>query len=240
MITPPTRPPRLVDDGYYVEPEPLGPTSARDRWARAGERPISLGCVHVAIGIFAGIWLAALLLVGSSIVDAAPSSGQTTDRIDVSPASSAALSGAPHVRGAVDPGNGSHAGFSLEDSLARFPRPGSAPQPTGEIGTALYSASATWCAPTPTQCQSWGGDAQLGAVFGFRWGDEPYRVRVWRGDRSVDVLVVSHCACGGTHNAIDLSPAAFRVLAPLSRGRVDVAVEDLRGMPGVTLPPTDR
>jgi hypothetical protein len=102
---------------------------------------------------------------------------------------------------------------------------------------AIYNASATWCAPTPTQCQSWGGDAKLGAVFGFRFGDEPYLARVWHGQDYVDVLILSHCACRGTHNAIDLSPSAFRVLAPLSRGRIDVLVEVPVG-PGVTLPPT--
>jgi hypothetical protein len=101
---PPTRPPHLVDDGYLVEPEPLdervpyhGWESARDRWARA-HRPAPLGCVHVALGICIGLWLAALVFVGSSIVDATPSSGQTTDRIDLSPVSSAALSGAPLER----------------------------------------------------------------------------------------------------------------------------------------------
>jgi hypothetical protein len=229
MSTPPHRPPHLIDDGYYVEPEPVELPS---------HRPAPLGCVHVALGICIGVWLAALVLVGSSIVDATPSSSpESTLPVDLSgQRSTPATSGAPHSPGPAVV-RGSPAAGTDGTPQPRSEAP--IPSPSGDIGTALYSASATWCAPTPTQCQSWGGDAKLGAVFGFRFGDEPYRVRVSRGDRSVDVLVVSHCACGGTHNAIDLSPAAFRVLAPLSRGRVEVAVEDLRGMPGVTLPPTD-
>jgi hypothetical protein len=106
----------------------------------------------------------------------------------------------------------------------------------GAVGTALYSASATWCAPTPTQCQNWGGNARLAAVNSFRFGDEPYPVRVWRGDIYVDVTVVSFCGCHGELGYIDLSPAAFRILEPnLDVGRIDVAVEVL-----VDLPPDPR
>jgi hypothetical protein len=94
---PPTRPPHLVDDGYYVEPEPLGWESARDRWEHP-HRPAPLGCVHVALGICIGLWLAALLLVGSSIVDATPSSSpESTLPVDLSgQRSTPATSGAPH------------------------------------------------------------------------------------------------------------------------------------------------
>jgi len=123
----------------------------------------------------------------------------------------------------------------------------------GEDGAAssIYTASATWCAPTKTQCQSWGGNAKVAAVNGFRFGDDPYWVRVARGSRHVDVLVNSFCACSGRHDRIDLSPAAFRVLSPLSRGRIDVTVETIPESPGdaqmreevrsdalYTLPPT--
>jgi hypothetical protein len=113
---------------------------------------------------------------------------------------------------------------------------------------AIYNASATWCAPTKTQCQSWGPPAKLGAVFGFRWGDEPYLARVWHGQDWVDVLIVSFCQCGGTHNAIDLSPSAFADLvepgrepddySSLSLGRIDVLVEVPVQGARVTAPPT--
>lgn len=111
-----------------------------------------------------------------------------------------------------------------------------AKQPAPSAGVSVpaptrYRASATWCAPTPTQCQDWGGNAKLGAVYGFRFGDRPYPVRVSRGGNAVVVTVVSHCACRGTDAAIDLSPSAFVELAPLSRGRIDVTVEVLDGQP---------
>ena len=95
------------------------------------------------------------------------------------------------------------------------------------------SGTATWCAPTPRYCHGWGGNAHLGAVASFRWGDEPYFVQVTSGGRSTVVQVVSYCACGPT--LIDLSPAAFRELAPLSRGRIQVVVRRLDGH----LPATD-
>ncbi len=95
---------------------------------------------------------------------------------------------------------------------------------------ATRSGFATWCAPTPTRCQRWGGDARLGAVPSFRWGDTPYPVRVSYGGRSTIVQVVSFCACGDRHGeptAIDISPAAFESLAPLSRGVIRVEVQRL-------------
>jgi hypothetical protein len=126
--------------------------------------------------------------------------------------------------------------------------PAGAPLPTGEIGEPLVSEAltgwATWCAPTPTHCQSWGDDAMLGAVPSFTFGDEPYPVQVcaFEGGQAncVLVTVVSYCACGdrrGEPTVIDLSPAAFRSLAPLSAGIVRVVVDHVR--PGLTLPPTD-
>lgn len=85
------------------------------------------------------------------------------------------------------------------------------------------SGQATWCAPTPTQCQSWGGDAHLGAVPSFRWGDPEYLARVCHDGHCTVVRVVSYCGCPG-NRIIDLSPAAFRELAPLSRGVIPVTL----------------
>jgi len=98
---------------------------------------------------------------------------------------------------------------------------------------------ATWCAPTPTRCQGWGGDAHLGAVPSFTYGATPYNVTVCHEGACTYVRVVSYCACGdrqGIPTVIDLSPAAFRDLAPLSAGVIDVSIE-LGG--AATLPPTD-
>lgn len=106
------------------------------------------------------------------------------------------------------------------------------------VGSVLEAGTATYCAPTPRYCHRWGGSAKLGAVESFVWGDRPYLATVClasdRG-RCVTVLVVSHCDCGST--LIDLSPYAFRRLAPLYLGRINVVVET--GRPSATVPPTD-
>jgi hypothetical protein len=169
-------------------------------------------------------------------------SGLAAPRDDAAPRSAAVIpstgtSGVLMTASATPSGTGQRQTGASDRWAPPFPA-ADAPTPTGEL-SAIYNASATWCAPTKTQCQSWGGNSKLGAVFGFRWGDEPYLVRVWHGQDYVDVTVVSFCQCRGTHNAIDLSPSAFEELAPLSRGRIDVLVEVSVG-PAVTLPPTDR
>ncbi len=114
--------------------------------------------------------------------------------------------------------------------------------PDQSVGPAQQAGVATYCAPTPKRCQSWGPPALLGAVQSFSFGDDPYVVTVCRqsGAPCVAVTVVSHCACGDRHGqptVIDLSPAAFARLAPLSRGVIDVVLTV--GGPKVTLPPTD-
>ncbi len=106
-------------------------------------------------------------------------------------------------------------------------------------GTASTSGWASYCLPTPTRCQSWGGAARLGAVPSFRWGDDPYTVNVCREDDAsvcVTVRVVSYCGCG--NKLIDLSGYAFTRLAPLSRGVVRVVVRRIELPPTDTEPPT--
>ena len=80
------------------------------------------------------------------------------------------------------------------------------------------------------------GPGLYAAVPSWRFGDRPYQVRVTAGDRSVVATVRDFCGCPG-ERIIDLSPAAFAELAPLSAGLVPVMVEDLG--PGLTAPPTD-
>lgn len=117
------------------------------------------------------------------------------------------------------------------------------PEPVTEIpDDAPEGGLASWCAPTPTHCQSWGGDARLGAVPSFSFGDKPYLVNVCRQDdtsRCTTVRVVSFCGCG--NKAIDLSPAAFVEIArigdesrraTLDRGVVPVIISRF------SLPPT--
>lgn len=195
--------------------------------------------------------LLALILVGSSIVVTAPSASvaQSVEHRPPAPESAGSeVAGSSPARW----------DGALPEPAAALTEPhggsGYGGQPTGAPVSA--PATATWCAPTATRCTGWGGDAKLGAVNGFRFGDDPYWLRISRGSRHVDVLVVSFCACGGTDAAIDLSRSAFAVLAPLSRGRIAVTLEaipegpddaamraEVRGddlyRPQVTTPPTD-
>jgi hypothetical protein len=122
------------------------------------------------------------------------------------------------------------------------PSPAVVPQPTlgPDAPTAAQKWTATYCKPTPKYCRSWGGDAHLAAVRSFKWGNEPYWVRVSRvadGQvRTTTVLVVSYCDCG-SHN-IDLSIAAYRELDPTEHGRITVSVTRIDGVP-TRLPNTD-
>ena len=74
--------------------------------------------------------------------------------------------------------------------------------------------------------------ALYAAVYGWRWGDEPYQLRVCRRDdpaqRCVIVTVVDFCSCSRQRpgrRAIDLAPAAFAQLAPLGRGVIPITIE---------------
>lgn len=110
--------------------------------------------------------------------------------------------------------------------------------PQAALGTNSTEGVATYCAPTPTHCQRWGGNAMLGAVPDYE--GQPYWARVCHGSRCVFVKVVSFCACGnraGKATIIDLSPAAFRRLAPLWTGVITATVEWPVG--GPQLPATD-
>ena len=63
-----------------------------------------------------------------------------------------------------------------------------------------------------------GEKVMYAAVPGFRWGDKPYKALVCYKGKCVNVII-RDCLCsrkGGGY--IDLSPAAFMALAPLSRG----------------------
>jgi len=229
-----TAQPPLVDDGYLVEPEPVdervpwhGWEHARHRWADAERRPISHRAAVLGLAVCVALLATALLLVGSRILDATPSSSpESTLPVDLSGQwSTPATSGAPH-----EPWGDGPRAFS-----ASVRRPGEvpvsgAPQPSGGIATALVGGWATYCDPTPTRCQSWAPPALLGAVPWFRDGDAPFGVQVCVDDgaRCVAVQVVSFCACGdrdGIPTVIDLSRAAFEQLAPASRGVVFVTIE---------------
>ncbi len=152
-----------------------------------------------------------------------------------------ALTGASPAEWSLDPGS---ALTPLADGASGL---GGAPSPTTEIGTALEAGWATWCAETATKCKGW-DTRWVGAVPSFTHGDEPYGVQVCLLEdptTCTHVVVVSHCACGDRHGdptVIDLSPPAFRELAPLRRGVIRVTVEGpipVPDRPAMTLPATD-
>jgi len=70
------------------------------------------------------------------------------------------------------------------------------------------------------------------AVGSWRWGDKPYDIRVCkRGnqDKCVVVTVRDFCrACKNGFGVVDLSPAAFKKLAPLWRGRIHVVIKPVK------------
>lgn len=184
----------------------------------------------------------AVILVASTTPQGAPDT--VTPFASVRPVPT--LPGVPHVGEALDPGDGSQVGSSLGGLALKALTTGGTPPRTAREPIALpsgpiYTASATWCAPRGDQCTGWDGDVYLGAVNSFRWGDPAYAVRVWRGQRSVDVTITSFCRCRDSLHAIDLSVAAWTKLEPsLDIGRIDVLVEVLGEGPTVTAPPTDR
>lgn len=66
------------------------------------------------------------------------------------------------------------------------------------------------------------------AVGSWRWGDKPYDIRVCKrsnASKCVVVTVRDFCrACKNGFGVIDLSPAAFKKLSPLWRGRIHVVI----------------
>lgn len=80
-------------------------------------------------------------------------------------------------------------------------------------GKTCYGGYRNTCAPYRK-----GETVMYAAVPGFRWADEPYKALVCYKGKCVNVTV-RDCLCsrkGGGY--IDLSPAAFMKLAPLSSG----------------------
>lgn len=186
-------------------------------------------------------FLVVLTIVAVATPQGAPQQG---NRWSASAGTAPALPGAPHVEQRA-----SFPAVTTVSGDAGSNPAGGAPQPTPALTTAPSAEPyqrgwATWCAPTPTQCQSWGGDARLGAMPSFRWGDAPFAARVCTdGTACTTVTVVSFCACGDRHGiptVIDLSPAAMEAIEPDYRrlGIVRVTVEFPAG-PRLTLPPTD-
>lgn len=157
-------------------------------------------------------------------------------------------------------------GPTVSPGLPGAPRSPHAVEGNGvPLASSVARGWATYCAPTPTRCQSWGGDAHLGAV---RWAGtatwycsstsactrgygpsdlvaaidsdlgipKGATVVVRAFGKSVTVVVRDVCACPG-ERLIDLTSGAFRRLAPLEYGVIPVTIEVVGS--GSTLPPTD-
>ena len=83
-----------------------------------------------------------------------------------------------------------------------------------------------------------GGTKYYAAVGTFRWGDDPYQIKVCRADqpeRCVYALVIDHCArCKQDlkrkwtkrSRSVDLSPKAFAALRDLQLGVVRVIITE--------------
>jgi hypothetical protein len=94
----------------------------------------------------AGLLLGALLFLGSIVATprSAPPVIPTAGPVDAGEKPDGTLeglSGAPHVRGALDPGNGSQDVLSLEGAFRTAPVTGGAPQPTVQDGFGNQPAS---------------------------------------------------------------------------------------------------
>jgi rare lipoprotein A (peptidoglycan hydrolase) len=111
------------------------------------------------------------------------------------------------------------------------------------LGMLLAFTAASYSDPYPTTDTATGeaswyddGPGLYAAVHSYRFGDPRYSVEVCRADNDevcVTVTVRDHMA--NRERVVDLSPAAFSRLAPLSQGVVQVTV----GPPIIPLPATD-
>ncbi len=113
--------------------------------------------------------------------------------------------------------------------------------PSGDEPAATYGGTATWyCSATSPCTRGYGPGDMVAAIDPTLGIPKGTRLRVTHDGRSVNVTVVDVCACGGAR-IIDLTSGAFQQLAPLSRGVIDVAIEErtvvVQGR--ATLPPTD-
>lgn len=127
-------------------------------------------------------------------------------------------------------------------NVVRSERLASARRTTPTPGRAAPSVrvrgKATWYCGAGSRCPRGHAPGELVAAIDRKdtpWDKGDVVTVTYRG-RSVTVRIVDVCACKGSR-VIDLSAAAFRALAPLSRGVITVTVTGARTTP--TLPPTD-
>ncbi len=175
-------------------------------------RPIWRRIVALVVATFlAGV------LIGRLIVPVSAATPRTVQ--PVIPAASSRESGAE------GPASGNPAGPSGAPPAVRGSLDG--------VPTPSPAASQHESPATRTGIASWYHDRSLpasafyAAARSWRWGERPYQVRVCRLATCIVVTVRDHCGCPDGR-LTDLSPEAFRRLAPLSAGLVRVGVEGLR------------
>lgn len=182
-----------------------------------------LGCLILATAILVGALFGAFVM--AQIAAPRSASEPASDKASVQGPIGAPPSAPPPSLSAAR-----SVAEQTDGAPSRSPAAFESPSPAITEPPAIEGGIASYCAPTPTQCLRWGGQAKLGAVHSFRFGDRPYRVKVCRQEGEpacVTVTIVSYCGCPDGR-VIDLSPYAFRRLAPLWRGLVPVTVEELR------------
>jgi rare lipoprotein A (peptidoglycan hydrolase) len=156
---------------------------------------------------------------------------------DGSPRSGAAVDGASEAtRTAATPG---------APAIVEVGLPLPAPTYVPDSAAATFGGQATWYCSASSACTRGYGPGDLVAAIDPTTGvTKGTRLRVHHQGRSVDVTVVDVCACGGDR-VIDLTSGAFARLADLSRGVIDVTIEEIDRTPvavgrnSATLPPTD-
>jgi hypothetical protein len=147
IATPPTRPPQLVDDGYYVEPKPV---RRRPYQGWDAGRPMPSWFAWWGLGVCVGIIVMALLITVQTAIDPAPRSAPVIPSAGTSEASAAPATPSDSGQGSIG-APGRNGARSLDRSRDGAPPPAvetsspPAAPPSGEVGATLEIAGdATW------------------------------------------------------------------------------------------------
>lgn len=209
---PPVDPVRPPDTDREPEPDP---ELAAARAAR--------GCmVALVLGTIA--WIALLLLARLAF-----------DAIATAPSAAAATpyTWRPESAEVFRPVPSSEASFAAVKPTPKLtPKPTRSPRPpTVDTGHGSYLVGG-WATYWPARGGAAGAYLARAMGGGRRYLGQT--VRVWLGDRHVDVVLVTSCACGdrhGEHTVIDLPYAAFAELvaptSPPTRGVIRIRIERL-------------
>lgn len=201
-----------ADPGLVVCPECDGAGTVADDW-RVERRPSLLLYWLFVAAFVAGI------VVGLATGYALAAPRPAEEAAEVSHPSAPAVTRAtasPPPTGALHNPLGRRASADTDDG----PTP---PAPVSAVSVSVAGVASWYCEPGRSRCtRGWPADCLCAAAGpALRVGEWRGRlVTVTAGDRSVTVRLVDWCAC--PQRLVDLYAAAFRQLAPLSRGLVRV------------------